>query len=141
MTDQYKPTPICNDCDLPIMGDALYWIAAFNSWHERCDNSYIVDGLRLNRPIPPWARDFIADMIMGKIKRKPILKKAAIDTRNRFIKNGYRDLLAQCQQAKKKGRITCRITPQDLAIKELCAIYGLKENQVKRIISRKNYRA
>jgi hypothetical protein len=139
MTDQSKPPPICNDCDHAVIGDLLYWTAAINSWHERKDKSYIIGGLRLNRPIPPFARDFIADMIDGKVRglhvSKSILNDAALARRNGFIRSAYKSLMISAKKAIKEGCITIKITPRDVAIEELADIYGLSISTIKEIVS------
>jgi hypothetical protein len=133
MNKKVKP---CEECSYGTGADVLYWQAAINSWHEYGNKQPIIEGLRFQRPIPPFARDFIADFLEGKLKRKPTLKKNRDITRNLFIKSGYRSLCITFKEAKRKGLLKHGETPADLAIAELADIYGLSESTIRGILFR-----
>lgn len=126
----------CEECPCGTGIDILYWKAAISSYHEYGNKQSIIEGLRLQRPMPPFARDFIADFIEGKIKRRPILKKSHEITRNSFIKSGYRSLCGTFKEAKQKGLLKHGQTPSDLAIEELADIYGLSRDTIRGILFR-----
>jgi hypothetical protein len=135
MTDQTNPKT-CGDCDIALLTDLLFWDAAYNSWNETGNKSYIIEGLRNNRPIPHWAREFIADIIEDKTKpRQPILEKANNERRNLFIKNGY--IFYKDYFKKKKSFLHRGETPRSAAIAELANIYDLKESYIRDIIYEK----
>jgi hypothetical protein len=131
-----KKVQPCEECPSGMDIDVLYWHAAITSWHETGNKLSIIDGLRKQRPIPPFARNFIAEILEGKAKRKPTLEKSRKITRNSFVKSGYRSLCVTFKEAKRKGLLKHGETPADLAIAELADIYGLSESTIRGILFR-----
>lgn len=125
----------CEECPSAMDIDVLYWHAAITSWHETGNKLPIIDGLRKQRPIPPFARNFIADVFEGKAKRKPILEKNRNITRNLFIKSGYDWLRSEFNKAKRDGKLLRGQSPRDLAVAELADMYGVSEQTIKDILS------
>lgn len=114
--------------------DLFFWIAAITAWHETGSTTHIQEGLRNGRPIPPFARTFMADLLGKQIKRKPTREANNRARRDNFIRGNYRNFLMRLQQANKAGRLKYSQIPSDLAKLELAEIYGLDVETIKKIV-------
>lgn len=138
MEKNLKTEHSCESCNVGNIVDVLYWQAAINSWNENGDKAFIIEGLKENKPIPKFARDFLADFIEGKAKRKSILKKAQLQNRNRFIRGNYERFFNKFKEEKRAGiQIPRGETPASLAISALSEIYDLSEESINSIVRRK----
>ena len=114
--------------------DLFFWIAAITAWHETGSTIHIQEGLRNGRPIPPFARTFMADLLGKQIKRKPTREANNRRRRDDFIRGNYRNFLKRLQHAKKSGRLKCGQVPSDIAKMELAKIYGLEFDTIEKIV-------
>jgi hypothetical protein len=118
--------------------DIFFWQATINTWHETGDKSNIIEGLRNQRPIPPFAREFIADLLQKKAKRNPRQKSIAITRRNQFIRAHYKDFLKHFKTLKRQGKLLAGWSAQNAAEWEVADIYGLSVPTVQSITRRKS---
>lgn len=114
--------------------DLFFWIAAITAWHETGSTTHIQEGLRNGRPIPPFARTFMADLLGKQIKRKKTREASNRRRRNDFIRGNYDSLLKAFQHAKDSGRLKYGQIPCYMAKKELTKLYGLKIDQIEKIV-------
>lgn len=122
--------------DQGTVADIFYWKAAITTWNETGDMTHITDGLRNQKPIPPFARDFIADLLQKKAKRNPRHKSIAITRRNQFIRAHYKDFLKRFKTLKKQGKLLDGWSAQDAAEWEVADIYGLSVDTIQSITRR-----
>jgi hypothetical protein len=123
--------------DTGTTADLFFWQAAINTWHETGDQSHIREGLRNQRPIPPFAREFIADLLQGNIKRNPRQKSIAITRRNQFIRGNYKNFLQHFKVLKRKDKLLAGWSAQDAAEWEVANMYGLTVSTIQSITRRK----
>lgn len=117
--------------------DIFFWQAAINTWHETGDKSHIIEGLRNQRPIPPFARDFIADILEGRIKRNPRQERISLNRRNQFIRGHYKTFLQHFKVLKRQEKLLAGWSAQDAAEWEVANMYGLKVSTIQSITRRK----
>lgn len=132
-----SPPKPCHECPSAADIDLLYWQAAITDWHETGSKTAIEEGLRAGRPIPPFARGFLADLISGKATRQPERKRADLARRNHFIRGHYETFLKDWRKAKREGRLLDDQLPSDLAKQELAAIYNLSFEGIRAILKKK----
>lgn len=124
----------CIECEHGTVADIFTWKAAITDWHETGKTQTIEEGLKNGRPIPPFAREFIADILAKKVKRQPHRNSISLSRRNDFIRGNYRQLLATFQRLKKQSKLKYGEIPKDMAIKELAEIYDLGVDSIERIV-------
>lgn len=123
--------------DAGTVADIFFWKAAITAWNETGDKSHIIEGLRNQRPIPPFAREFVADLMEGTVKREPRREKVRIASRNRFIQGHYARLLPHFKTMKKQGKLLAGWSAQDAAEWEVADMYGLSVSTIQSITRRK----
>ena len=128
-----QPSDTCQRCQSVTVPEALYWCQAESQWDKTGDMSMIVEGIQSGKPIPAFARQFIAELLSGQIKRGVEMLAA----RNRYIRASYRRNHAICRQWRQEKKLLPGQMPSDLAKDMTARQYGLSVDSVIDILKKK----
>lgn len=128
-----QPSDTCQRCHQATVPEALYWCQAESDWDKTGDITMIVEGIQSGKPIPAFARQFIADLLSGQIKRGV----ESMEARNKYIRASYRRNHALCKQWKKDGKLLHGESPADKAKEITAAQYELGVDRITTILKEK----
>ena len=127
------PSDTCQRCHHVTAPEALYWCQAESDWDKTGDISMIVNGIQSGRPIPAFARQFIAELLSEQIKPGVESRMA----RNRSIRASYQRNYDLCKRWKKDGKLLHGESPADKAKEITAAQYELGVDSINTILKKK----
>lgn len=115
------------------------WQSAFDSWVESGSTEEFGVLLQGDRPIPHWARNLIAEILLGYGRRKILqsLEEEQMLERDLILFRGYLVLIKHYRDQRHiKPKIRGGESPREQAIYHLASSYGLSEDHVAKILKK-----